>query len=232
MTDEYKTLPIGEIFTYEGNKYKVCEDDDFCWICSRCAFNGINCDTIKHIRGNCGLSNRTDHIQVYFIQINNETMKKDCNNINIVIPTFAINDSLSDLQIDCPEGYSIDVNNSDLSKGIIKFKKKEIDYIDVCISLNSNTKLIPITYTNCEKVTAIGKLLDIADYYNSDWKPNWSKQSEHKYCILYDNNNNTYTVDYNGNYVLNNIYFKCKEDAKAVIDNPNFREILDAIFKS
>lgn len=74
--------------------------------------------------------------------------------------------------------------------------------------------------------------MDIADYYNSNWKPNWNKQSEYKYYILYDNNNSTYTVDYNGSYVLNNVYFKCKEDAQAVINNPNFREILDAIFKS
>ena len=27
------------------------------------------------------------------------------------------------------------------------------------------------------------------------------------------------------------IYFKNKEDAQAVIDNPNFRSILDAIYK-
>lgn len=41
MPDKYKTLHIGTIFTYNGNKYKVCKDDDYCWICGRCAFKGI-----------------------------------------------------------------------------------------------------------------------------------------------------------------------------------------------
>ena len=34
MADKYKTLPIGTIFTYNGNKYKVCEDTCLNYICS------------------------------------------------------------------------------------------------------------------------------------------------------------------------------------------------------
>ena len=45
-------------------------------------------------------------------------------------------------------------------------------------------------------------------------------------------NNNTYIVDYNGNYTLNNIYFKNREDATAVINNSNFKNILDNIYKN
>lgn len=30
MVNTFKTLPIGTIFTYKGNKYKVCKDDDYC----------------------------------------------------------------------------------------------------------------------------------------------------------------------------------------------------------
>lgn len=136
------------------------------------------------------------------------------------------------LTIDISEGMEIDIENSDLKAGVIKFKKKEIDYIDVCISLNSETKLLSVTYTNCKKVIAISQLMDIADYYNGNWKPNWNKQSEYKYYILYDNNNDTYIVDYNGSYVLNNVYFKYKKDAQEVINNQNFREILDIIYKN
>ena len=75
MADKYKTLPIGTIFTYNGNKYKVCEDNNIDYICNQCAFNGINCDSIKNIRGNCTISGRTDYTQVYYKQINNETIK-------------------------------------------------------------------------------------------------------------------------------------------------------------
>ena len=80
MADKYKTLPIGTIFTYNGNEYKVCKCNDYDYICNQCVFNGINCDIIKNIRGNCTISGRTDYTQVYYKQINNETIKKDSGN--------------------------------------------------------------------------------------------------------------------------------------------------------
>ena len=123
----------------------------------------------------------------------------------------------------------IDVENSDLEKGVIKFKKKELTYVDIMASLDSNTKLIPITYTNYEKVIAISKLMDIADYYNKGWKPNWNDKYEYKFHITYNVQPDTYSVDSNKFIVCNNIFFKNKEDAQAVINNPNFREILIGI---
>ena len=54
--------------------------------------------------------------------------------------------------------------------------------------------------------------------------------SEYKYFIVY--NNNTYIVDYNWTSIYNKIYFKNKKDAQSVIDNPNFRAILNAIYKN
>ena len=51
MNDKnYKTLPIGTIFTYNGNKYKVCKDDKSL-ICNECVFNGRDCDNLNNIRG-------------------------------------------------------------------------------------------------------------------------------------------------------------------------------------
>lgn len=136
------------------------------------------------------------------------------------------------LTINIPEGMEIDILNSNFGTGVIKFKKKELTYGDIMASLDSNTKLIPITCTNCEKVIAINKLMDIAKFYNKDWKPDWSNIDEPKFFILYDNIDKTYTDDYYTTFSSNTIYFKHKEDVQAVIDNPNFREILDAIFKN
>ena len=96
MANEFKTLPIGTIFTYNGNKYKVCKDDDCYYTCNRCAFNGTNCDTIKGIRGNCIFGHRTDHAQIYYVQINDETMNKDSDNSNIITPTFNTDNSLEE----------------------------------------------------------------------------------------------------------------------------------------
>lgn len=38
-------------------------------------------------------------------------------------------------------------------------------------------------------------------------------------------------VDYNNTFMISNIYFKNKEDAIAVINNINFKNILDNIYK-
>lgn len=236
MADKYKTLPIGTIFTYKGNKYKVCKDDNYCWICSRCAFKGINCDTLKHIRGNCGLSTRTDHNSVYFVQINDDTtMNKDSNNSSVIIPTFNTNNSLNDLHIDCPKGYSIDVEHSNLSRGIIKFKKGDITLEDIYKDDNTEYAINLVILTESKlgnKLTAIAKLIDIANYYNKGWKPDWSTNKEYKYCIQYENAYNEYSVHSSSFLVTESIiYFKNKKDVQEVIDNPNFKDILDAIYK-
>lgn len=234
MVNVFRTLPIGTIFTYKGNKYKVCKDNDYCHICSRCAFKGINCDTLKHIRGNCGLSNRTDHTSVYFVQINDKIMNKDSDNSRIIIPTFNTNDSLDDLHIDCPKGYSIDVEHSNLSKGIIKFKKDNITLKDIYKDDNTEyaNDLVIIKDSKIgNKLVAIAKLIDIANYYNKGWKPNWKNNKENKYSIGYAKSINQYRVSYSNLYEDNFIHFKNKTDVQAVIDNPNFRDILDTIYK-
>ena len=235
MADKYKTLPIGTIFTYNGNKYKVCENNNIDYICNQCAFNGINCDSIKNIRGNCTISGRTDYTQVYYKQINNETMKKDSD--NVVCPTFNTNDSLNDLHIECPEGYSIDVEHSDLSKGIIKFKNDNITLEDIYKDDNTDyaANLVILSENKLfNKLLCIARLMDIANYYNKDWKPDFNNKTTYKYVIQYngiENKHTHYSVDYD--VCLNRccVYFKNQEDAQSVIDNPNFRDILDTIYK-
>lgn len=234
MSDKYKTLPVGTIFTYNGNKYKVCKDDDCHYTCNKCAFNGINCDTIKGIRGNCIFENRIDHTQIHYIQINDESMNKDSDNINIINPIFNTNDSLKDLRIDCPKGYSIDVENSDLSKGIIKFKKNNITLEDIYKYTNTEYAINLVILTEsklCNKLSYIAKLIDIASYYNKDWKPNFDNDEEKKYYICYSKKINRYTINNSILCTDTFVYFKNAEDAQAVIDNPNFREILDTIYK-
>ena len=235
MANEFKTLPIGTTFTYNGNKYKVCKDDDCHCTCNKCAFNGINCYTIKGIRGNCIFGHRTDHAQIYYKQINNETMKKDSD--NVVCPTFNTNDSLNDLHIECPEGYSIDVEHSDLSNGIIKFKKDNITLEDIYEYQGKDTFITNVAYNNkptYSKIFAIATLMDIANYYNKGWKPDFNNKTTYKYVIQYngiENKHTHYSVDYD--VCLNRccVYFKNQEDAQSVIDNPNFRDILDTIYK-
>ena len=76
--------------------------------------------------------------------------------------------------------------------------------------------------------------MNIAKYYNGDWKPEWNNRDEDKNYIYYGYTQNKYYIDacntYN-TYNHGNVYFKNVADAQAVINNPNFREILDAIYK-
>ncbi len=79
---------------------------------------------------------------------------------------------------------------------------------------------------------ALNQLLNIAEYYNKLHPTNTLAP----YTITGLNNGDsmTYEVDaYNLKGWLFGIVvlFNNKEDAQAVIDNPNFREILDIIYK-
>ena len=200
---------IGEIFTYKGKTYKVVEvevDEE----CKGCAFEFSSCCT--SLLGDCSPTHRTDGASVIFKAINN--MENNQLTINI------------------PEGMEIDLENSDLAKGIIKFKKKAITYDDILQAYATDFGGIRVPNHCIDKILAISQLMNIAKYYNGDWKPDWSNIDKYKYYITYNGVDDTYAVDYNSIYTYSNIYFKNKEDAIAVINNPNFRDILDKIYKN
>lgn len=138
------------------------------------------------------------------------------------------------LTIDIPEGMEIDLENSNLVKGIVKFKKKNITYENVqdALKLGKNCKSIIINEGNASKLVALSKLMNIAKYYNGDQKPDWSNIDKYKYYITYNGVDDTYAVDYNSIYTYSNIYFKNRKDAQTVIDNPNFGSILNTIYKN
>lgn len=198
---------LGEIFTYKGKTYQVVEaeaDEK----CKGCAFEFSSCCT--SLLGDCSPTHRTDGVSVIFKEINN--MENNQLTINI------------------PEGMEIDLENSDLAKGIVRFKKKDITYDDILQAYATDFGGLRVPNHCIDKIIAISQLMNIAKYYNEDWKPNWSDSSEYKYLIIYDRD--IYKVDYNRTIICNNIYFKNKKDAQAVIDNPNFRDILNTIYKN
>lgn len=143
------------------------------------------------------------------------------------------------MHIDCPKGYSIDVEHSDLSKGIIKFKDANITLEDIPCIIRDDIKINAFiskssTYYNyLRKLKAIATLIDIAKYYNKDWEPNWSNKEENKYYIVFyhNSNENDYAIRHRFEMNHGSIFFKNEKDAQSVIDNPNFRYILDTIYK-
>ena len=198
---------IGEVFQYEGKTYQVVESIR----CDGCAFNrSTKCSTIREPLGSCDSIRRKDRINVVFKEI------KGMENNQLII--------------DIPEGMRIDLENSDLAKGIVKFKKKDITYDDILQECPTNFSGLRVRNHCIDKILAISKLMNIAKHYNGDWEPDWNNQDEYKYFIIC--NRGTYKVDHGWTSICSNIYFKNKKDAQAVIDNPNFRSILDSIYKN
>lgn len=128
------------------------------------------------------------------------------------------------LIIDIPKGMELDTENTDVTKGVIMLKKKK------CITYEELVKLdFPVDIKN--KIEAIQKLMCIAKFYNGDWEPEWNNCNEDKYYIYYRYTIDEYVVSSDFTEVSNIVYFKNDVDAQAVIGNPNFRPILDAIYK-
>ena len=140
--------------------------------------------------------------------------------------------SETQLTIEIPKGMEIDTANSDLAKGIIKFKSKGLTYNDTYCKI-PNTSIVVNTYFGNEtKLRALVKLMNIAKYYNNDWQPNWSNSKENKYCIKFDYHKDRFYVDYNNSIGAGDVFFKNSDDARAVINNPNFKSILNTIYKN
>lgn len=157
-----------------------------------------------------------------------------------------------ELKVQAPEGYEIDAENSTFE--CIKFKpiKKDITYEDVCNKLfernsgyyiNQYGKIDSFCLASykfdannapnnkqLKRLLALNQLLNITEYYNNN-----RKKDTIEYAIIYDFDEVRFTTT---SSILADIYsfgvvavFNDEEDAQAVIDNPNFREILDIIYK-
>ena len=206
---------IGEIFTYEGKRYKVVPGDRGC---KNCAFGkGDIClgEPLHSLRGKC--IDREDNQPIDFIQI--YEMEVNSNN---------------KLTIDIPEGMMVDPVNSDFRNGVIKLKyKKDITYTEICNALDYKYYVdLSVPKANRDKLTAISELMSIADYFNGDWKPDWSNHNEAKYSIEYDHHRDKFLVDPTSYFTSDGcVYFKNRDSVESIINNPNFKWILDTIYK-
>ena len=154
-----------------------------------------------------------------------------------------------ELKIQAPKGYEIDKDHSTFE--CIKFKpiKKDITYEDVCNTLFENNtgyfldQYGKVNFCNSgtnrfnannapnsrrlKRLLALNQLLNIAEYYN-----NLHGNSVNS-VIKYDKLNQIYIATEALTMYIHGIrtMFNRMEDAQAVIDNPNFRDILDTIYK-
>lgn len=254
-SNEVKQFAIGTKIEHNGKLYEVLQDKSCnnCSLASVCSgsdkSSNISGDLLREERikifGECSSITRDDNISVVFKEISKDDSKDKYYKIE---PLFRDDNpsKLKSVEFDLPNGYVIDKDNSDLDKGIIRFKRKWLS-LEQLYKLtkdnNYHTYLSEIKnftgYKTCEvkkKLIALANLMDIAKYFNVNWKYDITKEVV-GYSIAYYKSveaphysvckieNSVYT--YYGNPV-----FKNEADAQYVIDNPNFRDILDKIFKS
>lgn len=212
--------PLYNIFFLNKNWYIIVPKVNKCEYC--CFYHGTCCRSgfsNWYTYGRCGETTRSDKIGIIFKIINMEN---------------------NQITIDIPKGMEIDVTNSDLSKGIIKFIKKPIEFIEVLNTLKNystyiNTlKLTGDTYED-HYMTAVARLQDIAQYYNNGWTYVQKVSNVFGYYIVYDksveNKFQVRLISSNSCVYSGQIIFKNREDAQAVIDNPNFRDILEIVYR-
>lgn len=152
---------LGEIFTCDGKTYQVAEGIT----CVGCTLRD-HCESIRELLGPCDYTKRTDKIGIIFKEINNMEIKNN------------------QLTIDIPEGMEIDLKNSNLAKGIVKFKSKWLTIAEIIACEYLHSSIIVSTSTR-KKIIAISNLMDIAEYFNGDWKYKVNS-GERGYMIAYD----------------------------------------------
>lgn len=255
-----QSFAIGTKIEYMNKLFEVVESNSCCdcSIASICSSNDLSAsdrnddilsrDKRINIFGECSSLRRLDKKSVVFVEIPKDDSKDNSKDKHYNIIPLWIDDNHTELkpvEFNLPKGYLIDKEHSDLDKGIIRFKNKWLtieQLYKLAKNNNYHTCLSEIKYyrgdKTCEvreKLIALANLMDIANYFNEGWNYDVNKDVV-GYLISYDRfvkepcynirKNNSTTDVYYGNPV-----FKNEADAQYVIDNPNFRAILDKIFK-
>ena len=243
--NKFKEFAIGTKIKKDGRLYEVvkCEYCENCSISSFCSASDdyvpsllIDRDKLLSIFGKCSAIDRSDGTSVIFKEV--PMNKSDNINHNIIQPLVEPDGTIKDLQIKAPYNYEIDMENSDLSKGIIKFKNKWLT-LEQLYKLLKGNNYVPYSSSikDCDgKLLALANFMDIAKYFNGDWEFD-SEKTIHGYAITRHHNTTEYpeynviAVDAITDIYYGNPVFKNEANAQYVIDNPNFRDILDKIFK-
>lgn len=245
----HKEFAVGTKIEYNNKLYEVVKSNtcENCSISSFCSASDnyvpsllIPRDKLLSTLGKCSAIDRTDGTSVVFKEIPKDNTKDKYYKIE---PLFRDDNpsKLKSVEFDLPNGYVIDKDNSDLDKGIIRFKRKwltieEMYKLKPIVACEYVIPSIAINASSHKKIASLANLMNIARYFNGDWNYN-ANSNECGYMIAYDKTKTTddsYQIVHINSYTdmyFGNIMFKNEADAQYVIDNPNFRSILDVIFK-
>lgn len=245
--NEIKEFAIGTIIKYNDKSYKVVKHEHYDNCSIKSFYNAsdeyiptlvVPRDKLISIFGKCSAIDRDDNTSVVFVEVPKDDSKDEYYKI---IPLRVDNNpaKLKSIEFDLPNGYMIDKEHSDLDKGIIRFKSKWLtieQLYKLAKESNHVTHRDSIKYFSDSKLVALANLMDIARYFNGDWKFD-SEKYTHGYAIAFYYNTTEYpqynvvAINSTSDIYYGNPVFKNEADAQYVINNPNFREVLDNIFK-
>lgn len=253
-SERFKAFDIDTKIEYMNKLYEVRESNSCCdcSLATICSGSDISAgdrnddalyrDKRINIFGECSSRRRLDKKSVVFVEIPKDDSKDNSKDKYYKVLPLWIDDNNTELkpvEFDLPKDYVIDKEHSDLDKGIIRFKNKWLTLEQLYKNYKNRAYHFAYfdsikEYSN-NKLVAIANLMDIASYFNKGWSYDVN-QDVVGYLISYDRfvkepcynirKNDSTTDVYYGNPV-----FKNEADAQYVIDNPNFRDILDKIFK-
>lgn len=141
-----KAFAIGTKIKYMNKLYEVtescsCADCSIASICSSSVISpsdrndySLSKDKRINIFGACSSAIRPDTKSVVFVEIPKDDSKDNTNNKYYKIEPLFRDDNpskLKSVEFDLPNGYVIDKYNSDLDKGIIRFKRKWLSIAEV-----------------------------------------------------------------------------------------------------
>lgn len=185
---------IGETFEFKGKTYEVAElPEYFCAFCDLEKECYSKRSYLEKVTGTCSPNNRKDTRSVCFKEIKKDMEIKD-----------------NQLTINIPDGMEIDVENCDFNAGVIKFNKKELTYKDIQDSVGKYPTFNFVTPRNRLKINAIDMLINIAKYYNGNWKPHW-ESNELKYYITFSFVSNSYSLIERCQASIGPVFFKSKK---------------------
>ena len=144
-----------------------------------------------------------------------------------------------EIKITVPEGYEIDKENSTFE--CIKFKKKGLTYEDVAEKLFKNKRTYFIgamsnisdyapegngvylpnqasSKKQLQRLLAINKLMNVAEYLNEGWKPDWKNVNCSKWHIFWNHHLSEFMIDSAQVFQSNDVYFKTPDLALQAIE--------------
>ena len=122
---------------------------------------------------------------------------------------------VTEFKIQIPEGMEIDKENSTFE--CIKFKLKELTYQEISKKFQPYNFHVNTNTYHLSKLLTFRKLLEVADYLNGDWKPDWNDVNQFKYFISYNHERNIFEIEYCRYINSELVYFSSIENAEKAI---------------